>query len=439
MRLATDSNSAISVCPIDQLQMVVSDTTARPSPSDPASYTFSGTAVTLISGTTDLTIAITNYSRPAGSWHVGNYYVTVTSSALNVTCQYQLQRVSVSLIALRLNQRTRQSVYASQPAYSTASPVPYNTSTSIGVRLQRNSGLYVLYVAVDNTPSPADPSTFLLAAVYNTTQGNDDHRVYDAQPIYVPAWACASATQAGQSCSVVLMGASSEWDGEVMWLKPSSSASAVWLYDNQTAYAPINATALATTYQFSLSASPLSVFITVNASSPVVILCSYQYVTPDAVLYDWQAVGDSDAYTNSTTQLNFTWNATLQTNPGTTIAAAPTTCYCTVQATTFDSYTIAYSATPLSSVTAASSRDGLSRGALAAVVVLPIVTVLALIGLLWWARRTGRLCNDGTDKGRTSTRLDETSSESGDVVMAELSVTRLSDGRLMRQQWQSDS
>ena len=280
--------------------------------------------------------------------------------------------------------------------------MPYNTSVSFVVRLYPNSGTLLLYVGVDDTPTPADRSTYLLAQLYNTTQNTTRMQLYTAQSIYIPAAACSSLTAVGQSCTVVFMASSSEWRQDI-WVKPLSSAGAVWLLENQGA-TDATVTSLTITYQFSLAPALLLVTLTVNASSPLTVWCSYQYVTPDSMYNDWQWQVDSDSGTvNSSSRLNFTWGdstattSPLVTNPNTRMAAAATTCYCTVLATRFDSYSLAYSTTPLPSTTQSSTDHGLSGGALVAAVVVPIVAVLLLAAVVVvWVRRGGcGLCLGG--------------------------------------------
>ena len=434
--------------------MVVSDTDRYPNVSDPTTYSFSRTAVTLANGVVDLTIALTNYSRPAGSLHVGSYYVAVSSTA-NVTCQYELLVYTVGQRRMRAGGNVLETAYQDTASYFTFAPMPYNTSASFAVRLNPNSGQLLMYVGVDESPTVVDPSTYLLSTAYNTTQTQkiDSQRFYIAQSIYIPASACSSPTLAGQSCAVVFMAASSEW-GQDVFIRSMSSAAAVWLLENQPA--PVNTSSLTSTYQFSLPASPLSVTLSINTSWPLSVWCSYQYVTPDSTFYDWRWQVDADRSTadspNNTTQLNFTWADTAtaatplqQTNPNTQLAALPTTCYCTVQTSSFDSYTLVYSTTPLSSH--ADSHSGLSGGALAAAVVVPVVAVLLLAGLMVvWVRRGGGVvcCRfDGTSKrsptGSTARQQRQGGTDDREMSMAELSSSsRPSDGRLMSQQWRSD-
>ena len=210
----------------------------------------------------------------------------------------------------------------------------------------------------------------------------------------------------------------------------------------RTTASAVNLRALSSTYQFSLPASPLSVTVAVNTTSPVAIYCSYQYVTPDATFYDWQptdAAGRATTYSNNS-QLTFTWYAQqLQLNAATPLAAAATSCYCTVQATSFLPYSIVYTTAPLPST----PSHGLSRGALAAAVVVPVVAVLLLAAVLLWMCRGGR-CRHvlskevrSSEERRSERRSD--GSEVRELSMAELSVSRAGDGRLMGRQWHSDS
>ena len=445
-----------STC-VNQLQLAVGDTTPFPNASDPSTYSFRRSAVELPNGLTDKTLAITNFSRPVGSLHAGYYYVAV-SGAANTTCPYVLQGAVTQQRQLPLGQLAAYGLLNGAASYFTLAPVPYNTSASLAVQLPGNTGVVALYVAVDNTPSPADPSTYLLSAVYDSTQAGTSG-MYVAQPVYVPASACASPATVGQACTVVVMAVSSVTSQSV-YLQAMSSANAVQLLPNVSVTTPAFATSLTATYQLSLPASPLSVVLTFTTSSPLTVWCSYQYVTPDARFNEWQwQVSDGSSAANSSgSQVSFAWGNTtaagipLQlTNPTTQLATPPTTCYCTVQASSFTPYSLFYttgpaspavppartpsssststpnptapapsssssfsatptstlSSTPSSTSTPASTSTptptstplpappaeksgGLSGGALAAAVAVPVVVVFLLTALLLlWVRRRG--------------------------------------------------
>ena len=449
--------NASSACSTSQLQMAVSDTVPYPNLADPNTYNFSRTAVTLPNGATDLTIAISNYSKPGGSLHAGTYYVAVQSAVAGLTCQYQLRVTRSSQTLLQLGWVRVVSMQSfGYSTYMSFAAVAYNTSTSLAVQLYHNTGAVSLFVGVNSMPSPADPSTYLLSTMYNTTlAGSNSTDDYEAQPIYIPASACSSSTLAGQPCTLVMVASASNNVGSsytYLWMKPMSSVNATWLLENQTATVTTAASS-STTYQFSLPASPLQVVVSVNTSNPVALLCSYQYVTPDLTFYDWQTNSSGSASTEpSTTTLNFTWGSTTaitplqQTNAGTLLAALPTTCYCTVQASSSSSYSIVYLTTAMPSTLSSTTSDGLSRGALVAAVVVPIVAVLLLAGLMLWLRRGGSwlsCCGDVAGKHWLSSRRQQQQSESDTREVSMADLTRNSrppiDGRLISQQWHSDS
>ena len=523
--LTSSGSNGLGVCSTSRLQMVVSDTTPLPNPADPSTYNLSRTAVTLANGVVDFTIAITASSRPVGILHTGDYYIAVTTTAdVRDVCSFELQSWDAGQRELELGYFMGQDLISARgPAYFSFAPVQYNTSTSFAVRLYNDVGVVIMYVGIDSTPSPADPSTYLLAIqfVYDSTKLGPDGS-YTAPPIYVPASACSSAMHVDDPCSVSFMAVSSvssDWQ-LVLWVLPMSSASAVWLLEDETAYGPVDKEHLSSTFQLSLPASPLLVHVTVNASSAVTVSCSYQYVTPqaDESLYDWQSSSSHSPVTGMfTAPLTFTWGTPqLLTNPDTLLAAAPTYCFCTVQAADDGPYSIVYTTAPLnrsapskapsssttspsasSSLTSAvsassstlsstissssspsistappaavssssafipsatslftshwvsstssastasfSSRSGLTSGALAAAVVVPLLAVLLLVGVLlaWICRRRGVKCvwlvGKGKYDGRVREHLDEVESGGG-VTMAEL----ITDGRLMRSEEQSD-
>ena len=480
--------STSSVCTISQLQMVISDVPPFLNVSDPFVFSFHRSAVTLPNGVTDLAIAITSFSTPAGSLRDGYYYVAV-SSAASVACQYTLLGSVAQQRQLPLGQLAAYGLLDGAASYFTLAPVPYNTSASLAVQLPGNTGVVALYVAVDNTPSPADPSTYLLSAVYDSTQAGTSG-MYVAQPVYVPASACASPATVGQACTVVVMAVSSVTSQSV-YLQAMSSANAVQLLPGVSITTPSLASKLATTFQLSLPASPLLATLSLNTSSPLTVWCSYQYVTPDARFNEWQWQVGNGCAASTSSQLSFAWSTAadralpLQTNPSTQLAELSTSCYCTVQALSFEPYSLTYTTAPLSPAVpptptpssstststqtatltaapnptstptpapdtqAADKHGGLSGGALAVAVVVPVVVVLLLVALMLvvCVRRSGGgdglcCCGEVLSKRRSGGDIMQTETETGErgISMTELSRNtqpRQADG-LISERWSSD-
>ena len=350
-------------CSLSQLQLVMSDTVPYPNPADPSTYNYSRTAVPLPNGAVDFTMAISSFSKPAGMVHAGDYYMAVTSTT-NVNCQYKLSGRSYRQIPIPLGRLMQQTVAsaARDPSYFTFAPVPYNTSTSLAIRLYSNAGDVMLYVGVNSTPSPADPSTYVLATrlSLNSTRSFPGSTYY-VTPIYLPASACSSTSQLDQQCTVMVLSISTQklsYDSKVFVdMLQMSSAGAIWLQERVTL---VDTTSPSTTFQFSLPASPLSVALSVTRSSPVAIFCSYQYVTPDWQHYDWQSSSSTlpVAAPSNSTVLSFTWGLPqMQTNPGTPLAAIAIACYCTVEGSDPALYSVAYATAPLNAPPAPSSSS----------------------------------------------------------------------------------
>ena len=484
-------------CSINQLRLTLSDTTPYPNASNPATYNLSRTAVTLSNGITDLTVALTNYTKPPGILHAGNYYVAVSSMS-NATCTFWLVGNTYRQTVLTAGKGVWRGASQDTSAHFTFAPVPYNTSTSLALRLYPDKGVLLLYVGVNSAPTPFDPSTYLLSAMFDSASANGS---WNQAVIYIPASACSSATLVGQSCAVVGMMATTVWYENVD-ITPMTSAANVWLLENPASTSANRTTATAT-YQFSLGSSHQLVTLTINTSSLLAVWCSYQYVTPTAQFSEWQwEVDVADDGSSASSQLNITWGAannsslSQMTNPSTLLAALPTVCYCTVKSAVYNtSYSIAYSTTLLapsgtpssssssstflsssstasSAVTAFSSfpasslplsssssswsstpavdtSSGLSREAQTAAVVVPVLFVLLLLAALlamWLLRRRGDrsgLCcfGDLSDKespGGSSTRhrLDE--ADNSEMSVMELSNRMPRNGQLMSQQWRSD-
>ena len=230
-------------CAYSQLRMLVSDRVMYPDPTNPDTYNYSMTAVNVSSTLTEFTIAITNYSQPAGMLRLGYYYIAVTNTVPGTNCEYTIGGSNNRQRDLVVGEPQWQGAgSASTPSYFTFTPVAYNSSTSFAMQLVPNTGVVMLYVGVNNTPSPADPSTYLIVISYDTslyTSIDPYSGRYSAQPIYVPASACASSTQPGQSCGIVFMSVSSYAYYQDMWMLPMSSASATSLI----ASLPVSSTA----------------------------------------------------------------------------------------------------------------------------------------------------------------------------------------------------
>ena len=294
---------------------------------------------------------------------------------------------------------------STRPAsYVTFDPVPYDkgSSASLGIQLYRNNGIVTLYIGVLNSPVPDDPSTYFLRTAYDTALSGSTGP-YISQPIYVSTSTCSLYSAYPQPCTIVIL-AVTNVGFQNLYLQPMSSGSNIRLQKGQPAKPASNATSLSSTFQFSLPTSTQAdVQLTVTTTSPVSVWCSYQYVTPDATFNEWQWKGVGTGSTPSsrgTTYVPFTWNpnnVAQRTNANTVKAVMANTCYCTIQATSFDSYTIAYTYsipqpyTPPNNNNNGNRRDGLSRAAFVAVIAVPViaVTLLLVVLALWWMRRRG--------------------------------------------------
>ncbi len=443
-------------CPVDQLQLAVSDTVPQPDPADPSTYNFSSTAVVLANGVPTVQIAVSNYTRPAGSLRAGKYYYAAVRSTAGVACTYSLV-VSELSFALHLDEASVVSPAPSGlPTWYTFTPVAYNSSTTIALQLNYNSGALSMLVGVNTAPSPSDPSTYLLSALYNTAQPAMSGR-YTPQALYVPASACSSPDAMGEPCTLIVMASTSnKVNSQPLPMRAMTSAKAVRLLEGEAA----NATSSSTTYQFDLPASPLAVTLTINSSTSPIVWCSYQYVTPDATFNDWQWQAGSSGNTrdnSSSSQLTFAWGNTtapqLLTNANTPQATPPTTCYCTVDAGSSQPYSMAFSTAPLPSSTPASGGR-LGRAELTVAIVVPVVAVLLLLAGVMWVRRGGDGCRDEcrdmldkailSSSSSSSRRQSQQQQQQGEmnvreVSMVDLSSSRASDGALISGRWQSDS
>ena len=354
-------------CPFSQLQMAVSDTVQYPDSSDPSTFNHTGRPVQLAGGIVDFSIVLSNYTQPAGSMRAGYYYVAVRSTVVITSCQFRLLTVESRPLALQVGQSSQIYVSANVPSYISLASVPYNTSTSLVIQPNPNTGTAVLFVAINSVLISSDPASYLFAVTYDTTQDGPSRTLF-ASPINVPASACSasSGAQLGQPCTVIVLVLSSGYT-QMLMTPMSSNGSIPLLADQVRTVAATNTTTplLYTLYQLSVPTSPVQVTLSINSTSRASVQCSYEYVTPDAQLFDWQASssGMSSPYPM---QLSFTWDTTqLRLNPNTSMAAAPTVCYCRVRLSSNSAHNISYSYTsvlappPPSSSSSSSSSSSL--------------------------------------------------------------------------------
>ena len=468
--LAFTIASSLSTCSMDQLRMVVSDTYPQPDVNDASTFNISRSPVTLANDGKDLTLAITSYSQPAGSLHRGGYWLAVTSSAPS-SCEYNIKPFLYSSNLLAVN-RLRSFGFGYWSAlYLITEPIGYNTTTSLAVSLYGQAGRLAVYVGINNTPSPDDPSTYLFSTLYDTTLA-PSNKPYWAAPLTVPASACASiaADKVGQPCTIVLFVDVSVYSTyQSIGVQPLSSANNTALVEGRVddfAHPVLDFP----TFELSLPASSVLVTLSINSSSAVLIVfCSYRYVTPSDLFSDWSWVLSSPSGRGGANytvhSLNITWSASDEATPlqplnaGTTLAELPTTCYCSVGQTSSEPFTISYTTTALSSnippqsrsssssssssaavssatppaLSSASSStavsyaprgDELASGAMVAAVVVPVVVVLLLLAgmLVWWLRQrrvSGGLCCCGGSSKEDSQRFEAKDEHS--VAMSPLS------------------
>ena len=303
------------------LQLLVSSTVIYPSAAQRGvTYDFLGSAEQLDVGLTDLSVAITNSTLPAGSLHTGLYYLAVVNTAAT-TCEFTVQGVSQTQTALLLGQVVYSQV-SRQAVNFFSLNAPANTALSFAAAVPVGRDTTRFYVGVNSSPVPSDPSTYLLVRSVDASQ------LARPAPIYIPATLCTVAP-----CNVLILLVTNTSDVRKVGVQTASSEGAVRLTDSQPFAGQVHAmVASGTRYQFSLPTAPRAVSVSVTATSPVDVACSYQYVQPDASLYDWVSNSSAMVATpavNYTTTLTFTW-ADLLVNPATSLAMVPTSCYCSL-------------------------------------------------------------------------------------------------------------
>jgi len=286
-------------------------------------------------------------------------------------------------------------------------------------------------VGFNSSPRPGDATSYAMVRMFDTSKPARQ------SPVYVPPNTCLTPV-----CAIVFV-ATSNVSGQVVAVTTATSELSTTLTASNT-FAALNGSRAFVGYQFSPPSGSQLVTVTVSSVHQVDVACSYQYVQPDRLSYDWISNSSAVGYaaTNQTT-LVFSWTSGLQVNPMTVRTAPPSTCYCTVLPSNISTgFNISIDSVALPSP---STSSGLSDGDLAAAVIVPTLVALAVLAAMvrqygpgWRLWKEGMKARKGQDP--PPSRSDDGGSGVNAVPMADLHAKG---GRIrepmLDQQWYSDS
>ena len=381
-----------STCPAST-QLYVSDTAPQPGRSMPGvSYNYTGRAVQLPGNRTEVSIVLSNSALLLGSLRVGVYYVAVVGDG-ETSCSFQMAANQAQLTTLLPDTPTPAVVYSTGigSVYWLYTMQP-NTSVSVALQLRLDTltstptSSLLVYTAVGGLPDPAEPGSYSVVTQFNRSSLSTTAAGIDA--IYLPGSLCPVTVESlVDGCQVVMAPVT---DGGVVVSSLVAMRSAVQPSAGETTIGYVS-TAQPAYYRMAIPAGEVGVFsLTVLASAPLQLYCSYRFIRPSATFYDWQATVNSSA-SGGGGAVNVSWTAPLL-NAVNGVAIAAAECYCGLIAISSPAgFTFAYAFVAAASTPPLSSTStGLSAGELFAAVFVPLLVAAAvLLALLWHCRRRG--------------------------------------------------
>ena len=369
-----------STCPAST-QLYVSDRLPQPGPGQPGvTYNYTGTRTVVAGNLTQVVVEIANSSAlfAASPLRLGPYYFAVVSDEQS-SCSYQVDFNIGQLFPLQADvQYTNWLVYGDLIGTNiwTFSMQP-NTDVSFGLRLAVTTTptpSVLVYAAVDALPDPLQPSSYV--AFYNQSTATAVGGLSGS--LYLPGSLCPATNQSRLlGCQVVLLTRSAGVNVLMSALSPMVTAAALAADQTVVSYA---APSIPAYYRLPVPAGAVgTISLAIFTSAVLQVYCSYQFIRPSALFYDWTA---TTGLNSSSSTVDFTWSAP-QLNPINGVAPAATTCYCSLASSATAGFTVAMSFTT-------SRPSGLSTSSLFAAIFVPVVvTAVMLLALLWLARRRG--------------------------------------------------
>ena len=332
-----------SDCP-QSTRLYVSDRQPQPGPGQQGvSYNYTGSALVLPGNSIQVSAILSGSAQFNSSLRNGPYYIAVVGDG-QTSCSYQisvLTRIPSQLLADE--KRNYQSVFGfALGLFYTFSMQP-DTDASFALYNFRTSGTTVassvvnVYTVLGGLSNLAEPGNFSVVSAFNVSAIQAAGRAGSA--IYLPGSLCpVTIDSLANGCPVVI--AASTSDGSYQTFSLVSMQTATQLTAGQLVVG------VTTYYVSAFYAMPVpvgqvgNVSLTMFASSPLQLYCSYQYIRPTALYYDWTALVPA----GNSTAVNISWSAPLL-NSVNGVAPNASTCYCGVAAETAG-FTLAFAFIP---------------------------------------------------------------------------------------------
>ena len=422
-----------SNCPAST-QLYVSDSVSQPGPGQAGvSYNYTGNSIALPGNRTQVSVILSNNALLPNSLRRGMYYVAVVGDGAT-SCSFQMaayQATFSTLLAdmLMYNFAVSSGGIGSVYWFYTIFP---NTTTTIALQFRFDAltptSSLVVYTAIDGLPDPTEPGSY--SVVTQFTSASLAGSAIITGVIYLPSSLCpATNASLASGCRVVLAPVT---DGSVTYVQTiSAMVSAVAVSAEQTTVGYVLPSQPAF-YRMPIAAGEVGIIsVSILASAPVQLYCSYRFIRPSAMFFDWSSPALGGSGSSSATVFNFSWTQPLL-NPINGVAPAAPTCYCGVVNTAGTAgYTFTYTFTEAAPPAPPSTSSGLSSAMLFVAIFVPLVAATAIalaLAFLWWRRGgEGGACCARQSEGDTAKMSEPTAvHHERDAPMSELqSVARV--------------
>ena len=370
-----------STCPAGT-QLYVSDTVQSPGPGQPGvTFNYTGTLTTGLGNRTERSVLLSNIPVSLGSPRIGTYSMSVVGDG-QTSCSFQVGVYQQQLLSLVPD--------ASNPLFLTSASGIYNTywastmqpDTPIVFALQfsfrtiSSTSTVTLYAAVGKLPTSSDPTTYSL--VINASTATASQQLIGS--FYVPGSLCPpNAASLLSGCQVMMTAVTDNVD---VLVRAMTTATPLTAGQSVVAFASSTTSAY---YQMPLPTGVTgTLHLAIFTSAPVQVYCSYRFIRPSSVFYDWTAT-ITPLNSSTADTVDIAWSAPLL-NAINGVAPSAGLCYCSVSVTGVPAgFTLSYSFTATSEPSTPSSSSALSAAQLFLVIFFPVLvaaaTVLVLVGL----------------------------------------------------------
>jgi hypothetical protein len=315
-----------SNCPASTA-VYISDRLPQPGPGQQnVTYNYTGAGIVLPGNGTEVSAILSGSQLQAAS-QTGQFYIAVVGDG-QTSCSYTIgaQQGNVKqLLADQLLNSVRVWGTTVGGVYWTFSMQP-DTDASIVLYNFRSTdsptaaSAVNVYTAFGGVPNPADPSSFSIVTAAKVAAIKAASGASSA--IYLPGSLCPLTLDSLANGCPVLMAASTS-DGISQMFTLVSMQTATLLTAGRTVVGSVSNYAQVF-YALPVPAGQVgTVSVTILASSPLHLYCSYQYIRPTAQDFDWSFI----VYAGNSTTVNISW-AAPQLNSINGVALVASTCYC---------------------------------------------------------------------------------------------------------------